>query len=1038
MPKIGYALQSIVEEIPLAGAVKFRMNSNQSPVFVIPKRYSLEFYEIKSTGISPLYIIPFHKTIYSLKVMPANYWGKPSTIDVLILFFNDSSFIIFNDPNKPIFKYNPKDIQNNFDYCIDIHPRNAFIAFSHNTGLINFWDGSQPNRQEKVYKLPVSTDPLIDMKFLYTDEVMISTLHDMPDNHKRVNTKILDLSLLFPNENPDLTFDIEDDDANLIIPLQKVSDDNPIFLVCGKLITVCSNNSTFQVECPFKGNPSCFDYISQNLIVICDESGQIFLINIDTDVSVTFLGEVKTIPTSIVYIDNGIFYIGSRVEDALFVKYHDDKLTVLTVSSQFRPSTFCSEFSDLCGSFFISHGTKNGGGAITSVKTGLFYKEMFDAKMTDISTISKVDNNKFMMSTNNKISFVFDTDNQKILLKNNEKTIDCFQTENGFIQVCSDKINIIDGYKITKTVNLSEILSMDSEQINVSKQAKKSSSKSDKNKSKSKENLENESKSDNKFLEIVNYEEISSCAYDNKNKIIFIAVGDKIKVIDLSLKVTKSFEFPEQIKSISYYKKLLAAITWSGFVSTIDDSNLCTLQKPHDFTPDKIFVLRSEANHRIIIVYMDGFAMITKKDLTIVKKTVFGHICCGSFMNDEKSVIILGSSPSLYFTDGNSMPLILSNEDYFCGLRLSKEIIIMADQEKFVVGNLNESELCQINTTEFDVVPFLLTMLQKPPSLFIGYFQEGIFGLMSLNLPSMKVEYDIKFENDMELSSLISLSNERICIGLTGKNEGKIQIIENVFDNYTIVGNHSIEGGVFALSKFNENHLIVCGRCRLFFIEIQTSTAGAVTFNVLQAIQCPSICRSCFSMNEDIVILFDSFRSIISFKLNGNFLERVNEFPVNKNVVCGCIGDEIKPGVYDLYSADDNGYLHVYKMNVDDCSMKEISNCKLSASVSCLSKVRENFVICTTRNGGVMMLTKVDEKLQNSLEKARDVVFDLFRNDNDNDKYPIVDATNLQCLNCAPSKAVSSALEARNTTISEVNFAVQQLKSYVAKICSTK
>ena len=1058
--KIGYVLQPLVDEIPLASAIVCKLKQDNPPFLVIPKRYSLDIHELNASGLVPKYSVPLQKTIKQIYSLPGKHFGL-SKVEVLLIIFYDSSFLIFNDPSHPLCAYNPTLSDKNGipNFLVDVYPGKStqpLILFTDQKCLVKLWDGSNSSL-EKVYKMNITKHEIIDLKFLNVgSSPSFAVLVVDDDNNKKLISYSIDLKLINANEIDSYTFDIEDEKAKIIIPLPFGKADHPSFLVCGSVISNCFKSRVVTNDCPFLGNPSCYCMISGWKYIVCDDKGQLILLNVQETTSVTLLGKVDTVPTSITHIDGEYFYITSTCHNSYFIRIQNNneqtdeqfKITVLNKVANFRPVTCCTEYCEKAGCIYMAQGTGfNNDGSITMIRTGLFFKPDLECDIPLTYSILTV-NNYIILNTANNHSIVLEKSKQSedfsLANPNNFKTdtttlqvIPC--KNNYFVQVLSKEIRLCD-------VNSNEkIKSFDKEIITC------------------------DFYRDNLILLFEN----ELCCYSTQT---------------LELKWNKKIDIVKP-KALCMDKGLIILISWNSELQFFNDQgnpinvnyDALTNAINEDSAPSSIFCLKKDLL-RICITYSDGEVQLFRINppldqsdkskptkgytLELLSSIHIGHLISHSYQISRDSIFINGSSPCVFYSTGHSIPAIVDNDISSLNVVGQNEYIYLLNNNKIVFGSFNESELTEMETIETKETPYLMALFQQdPPSLFCACYSDGKCSLSAYSIPLLSKVFQMELKDDEaeneEINALISYDHNGtplIICGTTGLTSGRLIVIKEDFGEFHPVSEFVCQNGVFSLAK-TKDFLIAGSQCRLFVLKTIISPAGAITIENVSSIPCPVQSRDLVPIQTiGGLIHFDSKRSLTIFRLNNeNILEQPPNYIKHVPLITGIVGACVKPREYHLFAADENCYVHQYILKFTDSQsvtsdpetgeidlskiddfepkLKEVSKIKLSSRVTSMKYVRDGFSIVTTETGDVALLiemprdtVKILRSLQNQLCKTLPIA---------NPPENIVNSVTVQLFNHLSIEQQKDISDQIGIPIQTIKNSLKTIHTRTARLCST-
>jgi hypothetical protein len=991
--KIGYVLHPLVDEVPLASAVRCEIQRDSTPFLVVPKRYSLDFFQINQRGIEPKYSTKFHKLIKYVFPLSGKHF-RLQKVDVLVVIFYDSSFIVFNDLNAPLFAYKPDESELVNNLLADVHQRKPLIVMSDKNNLIKLWNGTT----SPVYKLRITGDKLIDMKFLsdFTgSNPTLAVLCKDKNGNKKVVAYTIDMNLLRLVKIEALTCDIEDENAKIIIPLPQGDADRPSFLVLGSTISCVSKNNVTTTDAPFKGFPSAYCLVSDWKYVVADETGQIMLFDVTNKPKVTVLGKVETIPTSLTQIDGNYFHVGSTVQDALFIRIKPNEIEVLNKVRQFRPVCGVSMFSKDAGAIYMSHGSgHNNDGAITSLRIGAFFKEEAYCDIPAGVSILSANDYVIINTTEQCYCVKVNEDNEYFLVTPNNfdskvPTLAIFPCKGFFVQVTSYEMRICDSGSQNNTMKFDD-------------------------------------------------EIISADFYKDGVLLLF-----KNRVECISTKFEKRWTFKlieKNPKCITTYRTFTAIVTWSGKITFLDGNK--EIKKPVDIeeynsVPSSAFIMKSDIT-RLCVAFVDGTVKLYKiPQIVLVQTLTFGHYISGCFQMDMNTVFINGASPSILNTSGTSIQAIINNFSSGC---LTKTGVAFFGEGKLYFGCIDESDLTQVETMKTGFTPYLLELNENPPALFTAHYNDGKCGLTALSIPHLVSLLAMEMEENEEINCILPLPKlSLMAVGTSGVKNGRLIIINYAFGEFNPVAQFDVDNGIYALTEYKDI-VIAGGQCRLFTFKITVSPAGAVTIKQTCTIKAPVRSRA-LVVAGDTIVHFDSMRSITTFKLNDDcILESPTNFIKHIPLLTGFVGANVGPRVYHMFAADDKGFIHLYQMKTRDDAkeqpdLRERGKISTSSLITSMKYVRDGFSLLTTESGGVFLLIELDKTIIKSLHETEKKIAEMLPLANKAEK--IVDSTVVSLFESLSVEDQNKIAEECFISRGIIINAIKQIRSRTTRLCST-
>jgi len=986
---IGYVLEPLVNEIPLSNSVKCRLKSDAPPFILIPNRRSIDVFSLCRSGIDPQYSIPFGKDIMHICSIPSRAIPGSNRIDSVIVFFYDCSFIVFNDPKNVLFRYEPKEYKGFRDILVDVHYHQSLLLFYREFGILKLWDASL-QRQNNVFDIRIEDFDVVEVKFLKTKVLSICVLYSLPNGSKRTIVSSLDLSTLVLTQMDSLSInELNDPTTSMIIPLPQGDSDKPYYLTIGseRICSVFINNVS-SIEAPIKKGavPTAYCQIAGSLHMISDDSGSLYLLDHAKDVKIACVGDVKTIPTSLLHIDGPFFYVGSTESNSFIISIDDGNVRVLNVFDHFSPVNSFSSLHEISESLILTQGRRYGYSNLTCFKTGSLFNEEIVIESKKIDKLFTSSSKYLVLSSNNQTSHI---------LSFHENIFDCIKIPNFRSDLETIGILEIDDENFIQITPNSAII------CGV---------------------LKGRIKFDSDIID-------TSC---DKNFIVLFS--NMAEVLSPQLDLLYQIIYETCPYKCVIFGNIVVIAFWNGRVSIFNNETLISYM---DFPQEDYIIglhLVRSVQLLLFVIFQDGkvyiFSVGEKK---IIDSLLIGYYISCSFLYDSDSVIIIGSSPSLLSVNGKVIPIIMNS--FSMGIKMPNHRIGLLSEYGIAFGTIIESNISTHESEPINGIPLMISVHSQPLTVFVSVFENNQFFVKGYFYPSNSLAFETQFKSEEEITFLDTMNSiDTTFIGTICNSSGKLYAIRQSFGSFKIVSELELEGGVFCMLPLDSS-LIVGGRNKLYHIKVSISLSGFFQWDISQTIPAPSITKS-LGIVRNYLIQFDSFRSISLFKHDDNLIfEKAFDYFVPQKTHSGFISSEIKPGVYHLFVSTLDGSLIIYSLQFDPIRIKKLTSIVLSSPITMASPIHDGFYVVSQRNGSFSLLFELNKEEIRVLQKIGQELSKNFLSPVNESK--IAQMSYLNLFKSIPGPMQLSICQSIGVEYAKVIQIFEKVKTKVAQICTS-
>ena len=999
--KVSYILQPVIEGSVVSNSIKCRLPPNQKTFFIFSKRKELIFFEITESGIKASFNVPFPKTIVSLNIITSKSLGKPKGSDMIVVLFYDFSFIVFNDPKKIKYQYVPKnnDYDPNLVYLCETHSIQPILFTYSKSGHLTYWNAI--DNPKKVFNISIADQKVLDLKFLPHQTIRLSILYNNNAGSCSVTTYTFNKRILTLEELPRLTVRLlADPTSKFIVPFPHGDHTKPVFLVVGTdIITLVFKTSVSNIDSPFeKSEPKCYFDLGGRSILIGTSSGDIFGFSFDDNSNFIKIGNVPTIPTSITKIDGNIFFFGSSIGNSMFVQLSNSDITILNIIEQFTPVNSFSSFCEDTGTIFITQGNERMS-SISSLKTGAVFIKEAEINIPLIESIYSAQNNLIVVTLRNCRSICINSETYEIAtidrFMENAKTLNIIpRNKKSFFQITSQIIRVVGN----ETNNLA--ITYDSN--------------------------------------------ILFSTTDGNN--ILLLFSDYAEIVSMDLEPLTQLHFQNSSAfTAALYQGMAAVVFYTGMIqllSTNDTINSTVIDENELITAIHFVV---EKNNIMLILFSESGVVIRLDvpDLQEISRVALGyHINSVTYLKETCSFLINGTSPTIFYPNGSFISVVCDN--YLTSCSLGNYRYALATDSNLLIGIINESNNCSIESRNCTSCPLLFCIHKQPLSLFVSFETKSKFSLSGFILPSFSETFSHDLSSAQEEITSLYYCNEinATLVGIATNKDGSLLLIKELLGEFKIIQTVKVDGSVFSISSSvtNPNHIIVGGFCKVMIFKAIISFTGLIEMETIQVIPTNAIPIS-ISVLGPFIIYFGANRSIVVLReSNDGMLTKYDERIIKMELRAGFIGRPVSKHSCHMFTVDSQNNLTIslFKFEDDSIAISDLTTYKLESPITSFNIIRNGFALIATRNGMLLCLHEYDREKASILKKiSLNISSKLPAFSKVQKKTKIIDGSLLDYFSKFSKEIQEEISKSVSKKPKEVNLEIQNLKHTTAKMCST-
>lgn len=930
-----------------------------------------------------------------MRVFTAKSLGKSSGSDLVEVIFIDHSFFIFSDPKHIKFTHAPEETVNSSQIICEIHPNQPIFLMDIQLGQLLYWNALDDPKI--TYRIRCDDHSIIDMKFIPHQTIRLAVLYETSTGTRKVTIYTFDKKLLLLETTTTSAIslpNLEDKTASMIIPLPALINDKPLYIVLGThLITSVYKNSTQSIiDSPFDSAPTAYCEIAPWVYLISDKSGCLYDLSVGLELSIHKIGQINTIPTSLVKIDGNIFFVGSTKQDSMFIQIVDTKISVLNTIEQFSPVNQVSPYNPITGSVFMTQGQENG--SISSLRTGIIFNEEIELSIPCFEYIFGACD-KYLILTNSQRSVCLNVTNDSIKeielnrFLTNEPTISIIpKNENSFIQVCNNTIKSI---------------------------------------------------GDSNQNESINYDSNIIGAYSDGEQIL-ILFNDSAEIVSYQLDSLQTIFFEEtSAKTATLSKGMYAFAFWSGKIIiynkkfkpfySLSLDNACI---------HSMYFLKTISSQHLVVLNEDGnIFRYNINDFSLVDHISNDYLIKSTIALDEKSIFINGSNPVIFSNNGLSQSVICPQHDHTC---LLGDKIVMLCNNKVHIGVINQSTLVSIDSHHSTAMPFHISIHEDPLIIFTSFKLADRFVLTGFSQPSYKILFNESIDPNEELTCITyHKSSKSTIFGTKGRDEGKLCAIREVLNEIKIIGSITIPNGV--VSMYPKNDMLLIGTStKILTIEIKVSPGGIYSMTTINEISV-GIPPRALAYIDKYFIHIGYTRAITVFEEDqeNNKLIKKFEHLLPEVFYFGFFGTHLSPKSCHIFTVNDKNELDVFLFKVDNrnnISIKNLTSMKMESKLSSAVLVRNGYAVLSTQDGGMVTLIEYDLEIVKILRNVTTEIAKIYPNIDATSK--ILQANILELYPVLQNEEQQMIAEAVQQNREELINSIQILSKSISKICSTE
>ncbi|OHT08138.1 hypothetical protein TRFO_23413 [Tritrichomonas foetus] len=1011
--KVGYILQPLVEGSTLSNSIKCKLPQSQKPCFVFAKRRELIFFEITENGISPLYKVPFAKTIASLRILTSKSLGKPQGSDLIVVYFHDFSFVVFSDPKHIKFQFNPPEIEKMTTFICETHHQTPILLTHNKSGLLSLWNAM--DNPKIVYNINCSDQRIVDLKFLSHQSIRLIILYDTLAGLRSSIVYTLNKRILVLEEISRLSVrQLSDASSSLIIPFPHGDSTKPVYLIVGReKITIVYKNQVDVIDTPFDGdNPKCICELGGWSSLIATSSGSLYGIIFDEQFNIFKIGELPILPTSITKIDGDVFFIGSSVGDSIFVQLSNTSIHILSTIEQFTPVNSFSTFCENVGSIFLTQGNEKTS-SLSTLKTGASFSKEVELHIPFIESIFFVCDSLLVISLHGEKSVCISLENyEKVQI---DRFIEDCQTlnalprnESSFYQVCSRTIRAVG-----KNTNDSAI-TYDSDIVY--------------------------STTDGEF--------------------IILLFNDNAEIVTMNLEPFTQIHFniPHAFTA-ALYQGMIAVAFYSGEIqlhstesqmgeTKLSNNELITYMN-FNVRDDEISLIACSENGTVFKFDVPDLFETERRTLGYHIKSVTQfhsiqqtnknkHTKERSRSKLDGSLLVNGTSPVILYPNGSFISVICENYSKSCSLNGNK--FALANDSDLFIGTIENNSLCSITQKGCISQPLHFSIHQNPLSLFVSFEKNSIFTVSSFVLPSFSESFSHILPPNEEVTALYYHNAlNTTFFGVATHKDGSLHAVKELFGEFKIVHSQEIKGSVFCISSSKPNNLIIGGSCKLYMLHVEATFSGMINIETIQVLPTEVIPRS-ISILGPFIIYFGANKAITIMKEssdNDGSVAKYDESIIRTALHSGFLGKPVSKHTCHIFTADENWNLNIssFRFKDDFIEINQLTSFKLDSPVSAFHSVRDGYAMVSTRNGGLYVLQEYDREKIGLMKKVVSEIAKIIPCEKRSTK--IVDGELLEFFAKLPEKVQTEIAGKLKRKPREITDTILGIKSTLSKMCST-
>ena len=899
--------------------------------------------EIGEAGPKPVSEVKFQKVVAALRVITAKSLGKQSGTDLVIVIFHDFTMLAFGEPKKIKFEYSCSNASVLENVLCVVHQYLPILVMQKRPGYLSYWNIQEGPKT--MFDIRCEDMSVVDMKFLAHSSVRLAMLYETAKKEKTIVTYSFDLKLLTLDRIPALCVKAcADPTASIIIPLQNVAAERPVYLILGRNKVEARFRNTFTVtEVPFhEYSPTAFCEISACSFLVADSGGSLYILNAENGVQFTYLGKVETVPTSITQIDGDIFFIGSNGGNSMFVSLLDSGITVYNVIEQFIPANSFSKFCEQTGSIYMTQGNRDCG-ILSFLKTGIQFLPQMEIEMRGACNVFGGFSDSVVVTTTEGKSFCIDIGgdeaSERVVTLDNfiqdEETVSIIQRDRkSFVQVTPHDVRLVGtGIDIANIHFDSEII----------------------------------------------------WACHSKREIV-ILFADSAEIITYNLASIRQVFFERgDAVCAAVQGELLAVSFTSGEIRLyFPNGRVLSVGVSQTTFCNSMSFLSSSGRTVLAVASVDGcMRTFDIPELTEGVSFECGYFIHNAFELDEKTLFINSTSTRIWNAGGSSVPVLCPAHLKSClveqgGNGMARLALLLED--KLVIGTIKRSSNCSIEQRPCIVQPLLCSVHEDPLSLFFTMQRDDVFLVSAFILPSFGQIFQHVFPEREEITCLHYSKKLKLTFcGTASATDGQLLAIGSSFHKMKVLQSLAVKGSVFCMAEASSNELVLGGSCCVIRVKVELAASGLLTLEIVQIIQSSVIPRSLSSVGH-LVVNFGVARSIdvLGQNADGNYYSLATTI-VSSRIHSGFAGAPLSQSLCHLFTVEmaDVGVsnrIGVWSMKIDETqqnaiTIKKLTEMDLEGSVSSFSIVKPGFALLATRDGAMHVLVEYDRTKVHSMKK---------------------------------------------------------------------